>query len=64
MSRHDHGRRTWHTSSYSSAEGRCVEVSEGMSVQVRDTQNRPLGHIEYPADAWTTFLDGVKRSRD
>ncbi|WP_304452347.1 DUF397 domain-containing protein [Nocardiopsis sp. YSL2] len=63
MSRH-HGRRRWHTSSYSSGEGSCVEVSEGDRVLVRDTQNRPLGHIEYSADAWTTFLDGVKRSRD
>ncbi|MFE3460893.1 DUF397 domain-containing protein [Nocardiopsis aegyptia] len=63
MSRHDHGRRAWHTSSHSSGEGRCVEVSEGAGVLVRDTQNRTLGHIEYPADAWTTFLDGVKASR-
>ncbi|RKS06293.1 uncharacterized protein DUF397 [Nocardiopsis sp. Huas11] len=63
MSRHDDG-RVWHKSSYSSAEGRCVEVSEGASVLVRDTQNRPLGHIEYSADAWTTFLDGVKRPLD
>jgi hypothetical protein len=58
MTRHDDG-RAWHTSSYSSAEGRCVEVSEGSSVLVRDTQNRALGSIEYPAAAWTTFLRGL-----
>lgn len=60
MGRHDHGAKQWHTSSYSSGEGRCVEVAEGKSVLVRDTQNRPLGHVEYSADAWASFLRGVK----
>jgi len=60
MNRHDHGSLPWHTSSYSSGEGRCVEVAEGESVLVRDTQNRDLGHVAYSADAWATFLQGVK----
>ncbi|MFD6099804.1 DUF397 domain-containing protein [Nocardiopsis flavescens] len=37
-----------------------MEVSEGPSTLVRDTQNRPLGHIDYSARAWTVFLRGVK----
>ncbi|WP_033304163.1 DUF397 domain-containing protein [Nocardiopsis alkaliphila] len=54
-------RPEWHKSSYSTANGSCVEVAEGQSVLVRDTQNRPLGHIEYSAGAWAAFLSEVKR---
>ncbi|MDE3725119.1 DUF397 domain-containing protein [Nocardiopsis sp. N85] len=50
----------WHKSSYSAAQGSCVEVAEGRSVLVRDTQNRPLGHIDYSARAWASFVRGVK----
>ncbi|MFD6951860.1 DUF397 domain-containing protein [Nocardiopsis sp. TSRI0078] len=60
MDRHEHGRSPWHKSSYSSGQGSCVEVAEGKSVLVRDTRNRGLGHVEYSADAWTSFLRGVK----
>ncbi|WP_160051746.1 DUF397 domain-containing protein [Nocardiopsis sp. FR26] len=48
-----------HTSSYSGAEGRCVEVAEGEAVLVRDTQNRALEHIDYTPGAWTSFLNCV-----
>ncbi|MFL1437116.1 DUF397 domain-containing protein [Nocardiopsis protaetiae] len=54
------GQLPWHKSSYSSGQGSCVEVAEGQSVLVRDTQNRPLGHIDYSAEAWASFLQGVK----
>ena len=37
-----------------------MEVAEGWNVLVRDTQNRPLGHIDYSAEAWASFLQGVK----
>ncbi|MDA8370387.1 MAG: DUF397 domain-containing protein [Nocardiopsaceae bacterium] len=50
----------WHKSSYSGAQGSCVEVAEGEAVLVRDTQNRGLGHIEYSTDAWTAFLRDLK----
>jgi len=50
----------WHKSSYSAAEGRCVEVAEGERVLVRDTQHRSLGHVAYAADSWVGFLRGVK----
>lgn len=51
----------WHNSSYSAANGSCVEVAEGQFVLVRDTQNRPLGHIDYSVGAWAAFLHEVKR---
>lgn len=46
----------WHKSSHSGGEGRCVEVAEGESVLVRDTENRTLGHIDYTPEAWAAFL--------
>ncbi|MFJ9557313.1 DUF397 domain-containing protein [Nocardiopsis sp. NPDC101807] len=53
----------WHKSSYSAQEGSCVEVAEGEAVLVRDTQNRVLGHIDYTAEAWASFLRGVTTHR-
>ena len=47
---------TWHKSSFSGEAGSCVEVAEGESVLVRDTENRPLGHIDYTPEAWAAFL--------
>ncbi|GLU46965.1 DUF397 domain-containing protein [Nocardiopsis ansamitocini] len=52
--------RKWHKSSYSTANGSCAEVAEGETVLVRDTQNRGLGHIEYPLTAWISFLRDLK----
>ena len=57
MMKHD---PQWHKSSYSGSAGDCVEVAEGERVLVRDTQNRPLGHIDYSARAWIAFLHEVK----
>jgi len=61
MNGHGHRGRQWHKSSYSAAEGSCVEVAEGERVLVRDTRNRDLGHVAYSSDAWAVFLQGVKR---
>ncbi|OOC55988.1 MULTISPECIES: DUF397 domain-containing protein [Nocardiopsis] len=60
MDRHGHDGPLWHKSSYSSGQGSCVEVAEGESTLVRDTQNRGLGHVAYSAGAWASFLRGVK----
>ncbi|MGI5119233.1 DUF397 domain-containing protein [Marinactinospora thermotolerans] len=30
------------------------------TVMVRDTRNRDLGHLCFPADEWASFLEGVK----
>ncbi|MFC9085498.1 DUF397 domain-containing protein [Nocardiopsis dassonvillei] len=45
----------WHKSSYSDGAHNCVEVAEGETVLVRDTQNREMGHIGFTSDAWTAF---------
>lgn len=54
--------RPWHKSSYSGSSGaECVEVAEGETVLVRDTQNRSHGHIEFNASEWTSFLTDLKK---
>lgn len=53
----------FHKSSYSAQEGSCVEVSEGETVLVRDTQNRQLGHLTFTASAWDSFLGDLKTGR-
>lgn len=52
--------RKWHKASYSSGSGSCVEVSEGATTAVRDTQNRELGHLEVSALEWTALLTMVR----
>ncbi|MFE3460601.1 DUF397 domain-containing protein [Nocardiopsis aegyptia] len=53
----------WHTSTYSGAQGECVEVNEASpreGVLVRDTRNRPRGHLGFQAGEWVAFLDTVR----
>ncbi|QVQ50677.1 DUF397 domain-containing protein [Spiractinospora alimapuensis] len=53
----------WHKSSYSNQQGGdCVEVAEtyDSSVLIRDTQNRPLGHLAFPHAEFGAFLAGVR----
>lgn len=38
---------TWHVSSYTGAQGNCVEVAGGPSVLIRDTKNREQGHLTF-----------------
>ncbi|QBI51865.1 DUF397 domain-containing protein [Streptomonospora litoralis] len=55
----------FHKSSYSVG-GRedCVEVAKAPgTAAVRDTQNRHLGHVEFPAAEWDAFLEEVKADR-
>ena len=49
----------WHTSSYSVERGACVEVTEGLTTGVRDTQNREHGALFFSADEWQAFLRPV-----
>ncbi|MCP3013174.1 DUF397 domain-containing protein [Nocardiopsis dassonvillei] len=51
---------SWHTSSYSSGSGSCVEVSEGSETLVRDTQNRELGYLSAEASEWTALLAAMR----
>lgn len=52
----------WRKSSHSGEHGgACVEVAETpQAVLVRDTQNRELGHLGFPTQAWVSFLTEVK----
>ncbi|QBI53665.1 DUF397 domain-containing protein [Streptomonospora litoralis] len=51
----------WHKSSYSNGGANCVEVATSQpAILVRDTQHRPLGHLDFPADEWTAFLHAAK----
>lgn len=49
-------------SSYSADNVACVEVARNVAgvVAVRDTQNRELGHLEFPTAEWAAFLEEVK----
>ncbi|MEU0236875.1 DUF397 domain-containing protein [Nocardiopsis sp. NPDC006198] len=50
----------WHKSKRSNGSQNCVEVSEGVHVLVRDTQNRERGHVEFSREAWTQVLRAMK----
>lgn len=49
-----------HESSYSTNGGECVEVAEGQSVLVRDTQHRELGHFSFQSSEWTHLLNTLR----
>jgi hypothetical protein len=52
----------WRKSSYSGANGDCVEVAGNVTgfVGVRDSKDRGGPALIFPADAWDAFLAGVK----
>ena len=52
----------WKKSSYSNGSGgQCLEARQDQAaVLVRDTQNRPLGHLEASAPEWTALLAAVR----
>lgn len=50
----------WHKSSYSANGSQCVEVREHLAgADVRDTQNRELGHLEFVTAEWTALVRSV-----
>ncbi|MDA2805107.1 DUF397 domain-containing protein [Nocardiopsis suaedae] len=54
----------WHKSRYSNQTGgNCVEVAatSAHGIAVRDTQNRGLGHLSFPASEWASFIRDVRR---
>ncbi len=51
---------TWHKSTYSAGDTNCVEVTEGVTTAVRDTQNRELGHLSFAATEWAALVDSLK----
>lgn len=52
----------WAKSSYSKGGAdNCVECRSGDgAVDVRDTQNRALGHLSFPSSEWTALLQGAR----
>ena len=56
---------TFRKSSYSTGRGQdCVEVADTPRASaVRDTQNRDLGHLMFPAAEWAALLS-TAQSRD
>jgi len=55
--------RHWHTSSYTHEEAACVEVSEGPVTGVRDSKNRDLGALFFPAAEWAAFVRAAQGER-
>jgi hypothetical protein len=52
---------TWRKASYSATNGNCVEVADAPSlVLVRDTTDRDGGRLAFSADAWGSFIGGLK----
>ncbi|XKK36887.1 DUF397 domain-containing protein [Nocardiopsis sp. ARC36] len=60
MSQQNRASAPWHKSSYSSGANNCVEVSEGSSTGVRDTQNRDQGTLTFDSTEWHAFLGSAK----
>lgn len=65
MSYIDLSRATWRASSYSSANGQCIEVSEDFPgvVPVRDSKNPDGPALVVSADGWAEFVSAVKRRK-
>ena len=50
----------WHKSSYSNDAAHCVEVREGLTTLMRDTQNRQTATLAFPASEWTALIAGER----
>ena len=52
----------WRKSSYSGANGACVEVAHlPEAIAVRDSQDPTGPKLIFTRQAWTAFLEGAKR---
>jgi hypothetical protein len=56
---------SWKKSSYSAANGDCVEVSHLVNghIWVRDSKNVSMPVLGFTAAGWQTFVGEVKRDR-
>jgi hypothetical protein len=52
-----HSRATWRKSSYSGANGDCIEVTDAAAgiVDVRDSKNPDGPKLAFTPDQWTAF---------
>jgi hypothetical protein len=57
--------RIWCKSTYSMANGHCVEVAHlpGSAVGVRDSKDADGPVLVFGPDAWSTFLNGIRVPR-
>jgi hypothetical protein len=54
--------RTWRKSSHSSGQGNCVEVcTDPEAVAVRDSKDREGPELAFTGQAWSAFVQAVKR---
>jgi hypothetical protein len=62
MTAGDLSRATWRTSSYSGANGSCIEVAchAPGGVVVRDSKNAAGPRISFTAGQWTAFTGSLK----
>ena len=53
---------TWRKSTYSGAQGDCVEVADGIvdAVPVRDSKDPSGPVLTFTTDAWQAFVAGVQ----
>ncbi|MET8629103.1 DUF397 domain-containing protein [Kitasatospora sp. NPDC004669] len=56
------GARGWYKSSYSAQANECVEARQSVAsgMAVRDSKDPDGPALLFPADAWSSFLAGVK----
>ena len=61
MSEPDLSRARWRKSSYSSANGQCVEVAQqDQTVAVRDSKTPVDPKLIFTRDEWSAFIRGIK----
>lgn len=54
----------WHKSTYSNGGTNCVEARECPGgADMRDTQNRELGHLSFGTDEWSALLGVVASAK-
>ncbi|AFR07438.1 DUF397 domain-containing protein [Nocardiopsis alba] len=51
---------TWHKSTYSAGGGNCVEVAEGATTHIRDTQHRAQAQLSVSGSEWTALLHALR----
>jgi Domain of unknown function (DUF397) len=58
-----HKSSSWRKSSYSAANGDCVEVAylEDGQIGVRDSKNASIPSLSFTPAGWRSFLGAVKR---
>lgn len=61
MAQPDLSRAEWHKSSYSSANGACVEIARvGGTVAVRDSKDPHGPALTFTPGEWDAFIHGAK----